>query len=474
MKYGILLFAIISVTHGNLIENGSFENGNSAFSSNFIYSPGNIAPAGTYDIVLNPADSHYNSASYTDHTGGGYMLALNGSVENDDIVWSQTIQVQKYTFYQLSYWLSSWSSLNSPSIVFDVKINQDTFIRNCNVPSIGGVWEYWSTIWYSGNSETATIDFINTSIEGYGYDFALDDICFVPEPTIRDGIDVDFVTIGNAGNPDDDPHVGIAFGGVDYIYQIGRYEITNAQWNLFVSAVGAPTGNLVSAYNEGVTWTASNLPVNGVSWYEAIQFCNYLTTGDKSQGAYLWSGDNTNPGDFVGVDRETAIETYGIVYVLPTEDEWYKAAYYTGSGYSYYANGTSITPVAGVDSNYMSNKPWDVTFGTQEQNGTYNMMGNVWEWNESPINNNRRLQGGSYAWWNDFYLSSYDFGNDYPFTERPDIGFRIAYVTAPCAYLLIGDLNDDCKVDIVDFAEMASNWLVDCNVTPENINCVEK
>ncbi|MBN2286053.1 MAG: hypothetical protein JXI43_06370, partial [Tissierellales bacterium] len=72
---------------------------------------------------------------------------------------------------------------------------------------------------------------------------------------IRDGIDVDFVIIADPNNPDDVPHVGLAFGGVEYIYRIGKYEITNEFWNIFVSAVGAPTGNLVSAYNEGATWT---------------------------------------------------------------------------------------------------------------------------------------------------------------------------------------------------------------------------
>ena len=43
-----------------------------------------------------------------------------------------------------------------------------------------------------------------------------------------------------------------------------------------------------------------------------------------------------------------------------------------------------------------------------------------------------------------------------------------------CEYLLVGDLNDDCKVDIFDVALMAANWLIDCNLTPENLACVLK
>jgi hypothetical protein len=37
-----------------------------------------------------------------------------------------------------------------------------------------------------------------------------------------------------------------------------------------------------------------------------------------------------------------------------------------------------------------------------------------------------------------------------------------------------GDLNDDCKVDFYDFAEMAANWLIDCDLTPENPACAPK
>jgi probable HAF family extracellular repeat protein len=43
-----------------------------------------------------------------------------------------------------------------------------------------------------------------------------------------------------------------------------------------------------------------------------------------------------------------------------------------------------------------------------------------------------------------------------------------------CAYKLVGDLNDDCKVDFADFAVMATNWLVDCELYPTDPACVPK
>lgn len=43
-----------------------------------------------------------------------------------------------------------------------------------------------------------------------------------------------------------------------------------------------------------------------------------------------------------------------------------------------------------------------------------------------------------------------------------------------CQYELNGDLNNDCKVDFSDFALMASHWLIDCDLNPEDPACVPK
>lgn len=261
--------------------------------------------------------------------------------------------------------------------------------------------------------------------------------------TTVQGIDIDFVTIGNPGNPGDTRGAAnpTGCGSVDYEYRIGKYEVTGAQWDNFVSAAGAPTGNLGNAYDRSAYWAGDNIPTDGVSWYEAAQFCNYLTSGNKSQGAYQWSGGNTNPGDFEGIDRDSAVSTYGIVYVIPTEDEWYKAAYYAGSGYSTYANGTDAAPIEDVDSSYgreSGAQPWDVGDGTMEQNGTFDMMGNVWEWNETYIGSGRGIRGDSYGYSLDGALRSSYRRYGTPFTEFLDVGFRVASVPEPCSLVLLG------------------------------------
>ena len=258
------------------------------------------------------------------------------------------------------------------------------------------------------------------------------------------GISMDFVTIGNAGNAGDTQVMNdgtSGYGSIGYNYRIGKYEVTNAQWNSFVSAVGAPAGNLSEAYDNSADYTGDQQPTNGVSWYEALQFCNYLTSGDKSKGAYQFSGNNSYPGDFIGIGRAAAQSTYGTIYFLPIEDEWYKAAYYKpdGSGYSIYANGTDIQPVADEGWNYYGGlyvDPWDVGTGYMEQNGTFDMMGNVYEWNETLIGSARGCRGGARNS-SGYDMSSVDRSNHgVPLYEQGVIGFRVASIPEPATISL--------------------------------------
>jgi formylglycine-generating enzyme required for sulfatase activity len=259
------------------------------------------------------------------------------------------------------------------------------------------------------------------------------------------GINIDFVTIGNAGNAGDKRVEANPYncGAVSYNYRISKYEVTNAQWNAFTAAAGAPTGNPSYAYDQSSYWTVAQQPTGNVSWYEAAQFCNYLTSGDKSKGAYQFSGDNSNPGDFMGINRNSAISYYGIAYVIPTEDEWYKAAYFKpdATGYSLYANGTDTAPIASVESNYndLIGEPWNVGTGTQEQNKTFDMMGNVWELNETLFYSSYRgVRGGSYINYDVFLSSSFQGTVGYQFEEEDFWGFRVVSVPEPCSLVLLG------------------------------------
>jgi hypothetical protein len=93
--------------------------------------------------------------------------------------------------------------------------------------------------------------------------------------------------------------------------------------------------------------TGSQLPVTGVSWYEAAQFCNYLTSGNRYEGSYSFDSEY-GPA---GVGRIWAQKNYDTIYFLPTEDEWYKGAYFKpdGSGYSNYTYGIDTPQVEGSE-----------------------------------------------------------------------------------------------------------------------------
>ena len=233
-----------------------------------------------------------------------------------------------------------------------------------------------------------------------------------------------FVTIGNVGNVADTT----GYGAVGYTYQISATEVTIAQ---MAAATGAGDGD-ENYWNDGTRSVGTNAPAANVSLYEAMKYCNYLTSGNVNDGAYVFSG-----GVYQSTDRASAITTYGTIYALPTEDEWYKAAYFKSdaSGYSLYANGTDTAPVAGTDSSYDGTTPWVVGTGTMEQNGTYDMMGNVFEWMEDSGGVKR---GGSY-YPSQYYLRSSNRYSYSPAHEYFDLGFRVVAIPEPAtAGLLAG------------------------------------
>ena len=149
-----------------------------------------------------------------------------------------------------------------------------------------------------------------------------------------------------------------------------------------------------------------------------------------------------------------------LAYVLPSEDEWYKAAYYKpvdNGSYSLYADGTSDTgnpPTHGTssgwnyyNSGYVNGSPnymWETGDGGMEQNGTFDMMGNVWEWNESAVDgstNNmaasRVIRGGTFDDNENSLRSSYR--NSFsPTSGAIHIGFRVAAIPEPSSIAMMG------------------------------------
>ncbi|MCE5286081.1 MAG: SUMF1/EgtB/PvdO family nonheme iron enzyme [Pelosinus sp.] len=204
-------------------------------------------------------------------------------------------------------------------------------------------------------------------------------------------------------------------------FYIGKNEVTFNEYDTFCEATGRSKPS-------DQRWGRGERPVIHVSWYDAIDYCNWRSRMEGLQLAYIRSGNNVTC-DF---------NANG--YRLPTEAEWEYAARggqqcgsykYSGSNnpddvaWSWGNSGQMTHPVGQKGSNEL---------------GIYDMSGNVWEWcwdwygdySSSEADNpqgasagaKRVYRGGS--WFYDVrnvrvsYRCSYD-----PANSDSNIGFRL-------------------------------------------------
>jgi formylglycine-generating enzyme required for sulfatase activity len=253
------------------------------------------------------------------------------------------------------------------------------------------------------------------------------------------------------------------FEDTGYDYRIGTYEITNDQWNKFKAAYGTMTGSHPEVYDQDSRFTGNNIPSNNVSWLEAAQFVNWLNTSSGHQAAYKFDGTPGTSDYRFSIWNST--EAWGgtnlyrhkdAFYFLPTEDEWVKAAYWNGNTLQEYSTIDGLLPTQNgwnfYDDGYATGQfsPWDVGSGSEELNGTYDMMGNLWEWVENDDRGRYstlfgRVQRGG-AFYSSFSPESLGLGLFYrsvgpttgDFAENAGWGFRVASVPEPTTLLVLG------------------------------------
>ena len=321
-------------------------------------------------------------------------------------------------------------------------------------------------------------------------------------------VNIETVPVGDPGNAGEQSRLAsdgdkTHYGGVAYTYNIGKYEVTAGQYCEFLNAVVA--SDPYELYNanmdirsEGCQITRNgssgsytydfrgrpsgteadwaNRPVNYVSWGDEARFANWLhngqptgtLTGDPAQdagltehGAYGLNGA-TAYVDLMPVGREADWK-----WAIPTENEWYKAAYYDPSlnagagGYydypsssdskpEYIGDGESITnPDPGNYATYDGDGGTDgigppyyrTEVGEHENSyspyGTFDQGGNVWEWNEAIVSLlYRGLRGGSYLYYGDVLHASIR-DHFHPDFEDRYIGFRVVQVPEPATLSLL-------------------------------------
>jgi gliding motility-associated-like protein len=183
----------------NLIDNGDFESGNSGFSSDYTYNPGDLVPEGLYDILPNPQADHPGFAPCSDHSGGGNMMAVNGAGTPNQDVWCQTITVIPNTAYVFSAWVATLVASSPARLQFS--INGGTIGPIFNAPGQTCVWQNFFATWNSGTNSSATICIVNQNTVLGGNDFAIDDLLFAPICTVTDTVKVNIVSITASASP---------------------------------------------------------------------------------------------------------------------------------------------------------------------------------------------------------------------------------------------------------------------------------
>jgi formylglycine-generating enzyme required for sulfatase activity len=275
-------------------------------------------------------------------------------------------------------------------------------------------------------------------------------------------VPIALVAVTNAGN-EADPATGK--GAVPYNFRIGKFEVNNRQYCAFLNAIAADDPhelydtNMTDSVHGGIVRSGSpgdyayvvkpgmgHHPVVWVDFHDALRFCNWLHHG---QPAGAQDATTTEDGAYLLTPAAMAANAVSrnpnARFWLPSDDEWYKAAYHQPGGFSEYwgyptrSNDAPFSepPPGGANSANAccetGRMATDVGayFNAPSSYGTFDQAGNVQEWTEEVIFvTNRRLRGGSWVY-NEFYSGSDDFEFDTPDYPADGIGFRVAGAAEP-------------------------------------------
>lgn len=153
---------------------------------------------------------------------------------------------------------------------------------------------------------------------------------------------MEFVDIGDKANAAD---TVTGYGGVAYTFRAGKTEVSNSMIAVY-NALQDPDISTLS--------TVADRPAQGITFRQAAAFVNWMNEETGNAAAYnvdsgtgeivQWNAID-HPDDY---DASNPWRSTRSVYVLPTLDEFYKAAYYNPSASQYFAypTGSDTAPTS--------------------------------------------------------------------------------------------------------------------------------
>lgn len=304
-------------------------------------------------------------------------------------------------------------------------------------------------------------------------------------------VTIETVPVGNPGNNADS---ATGYGAVNNAFSMGKYKVTIAQYVAFLNAVatvppnpaikglykdemgdadedpgiligrtgaGTDASPYIYTVDTSTSWASrsGDRPIPWVTWFDAARFANWM-----HNGAVIGAATETGAYTLVNYQEKGYVaRNPSARFFIPSEDEWYKAAYYDPlkSGSNLYWNypaksdkpprialesTTPLAPAANFQNLYKGNPAGVLTpvgaycsvtpaNNSASYYGTCDQGGLLWEWTEaaypSPsLGPNRIVRGGS--WGPGLTPLRKTIRRDYgPMGEQPfyfddDTGFRLA------------------------------------------------